>query len=436
MNETILIVDDEEEMCLSLREILTARGYRCLYTTDTRNVGALLEKNSVDLAIIDIRMPGLDGIGLLRRLRDESVSIPVIMITGYPSIDNAVKAMKYGASNFYVKPLKIKMLLEEISHIFESRRNRRVALEEEKLITENPRMRDIMRNARKVAPTEAAVLIQGESGTGKELVASFIHRHSGRKGPFVKVNCAAIPDTLLESELFGHERGAFTDARCLRKGKFEMADEGTLFLDEIGDMSVNTQPKILRVLQDKEIERLGGNRVYRIDTRIISATNKNVEDMVKAGLLREDLFYRLSVVAIELPPLRERKEDIMLLAEHFIDRFNRQYNRTVRALSDEVRQIFMQHDWPGNLRELKNCIERAVIFSEGEVLETDYLALQYRNLSSHYEIASFHDLEYSMNRAIISEALKMCNGNKQKAARLMNIHRKTLYNRMKKLGME
>jgi two-component system response regulator AtoC len=435
-NHTVLVVDDEEEMCLSLQEIVFSHGYPCVYTTNPAEVAGVLDSRDVHLVIMDIKMPGMGGIDLLKSIRKDNRHLPVIMITGYPSIENVVKAMKYGALNVYVKPLKIKKLMSEIRQVFDSLRIRKQWCDDTLIVTENPRMRELMKNIGKVAPTDATVLITGESGTGKELIASHIHRNSARSDkPLIRVNCAAIPDSLLESELFGHERGAFTNAVTDRTGKFELADGSTIFLDEIGDMSIRTQPKILRVLQDRTFERLGGNQVCRIDTRIISATNRDIGGLIERGLFREDLFYRLSVVNVELPPLRERREDLLPLSSYFIREFSRQYDRSVDRLSEEVKTIFIRHHWPGNIRELKNCIERAVIFCEGDVIEIDHLASQYRELGINYETNSFHDLQESMNRAIIAEALKKSGGNRQQAAQLLNITRKTLYNRMKKLGM-
>jgi len=436
-SRTVLVVDDEKEMCLSLKEILESRGYECLYVTNPGDVAGIMFSRTIDLVLMDIKMPGMSGIDLLKAIRKNHGRIPIVMITGYPSVENVVKAMKYGALNVFVKPLKIQTLLSEVERLFSSRRNLTGRLEDELIMTENPVMRGIMKNIEKAAPTDAAILISGESGTGKELVASFIHRKSVRRDrPLVKVNCAAIPDTLLESELFGHERGAFTDAVDEHAGKFELANGGTIFLDEIADMSVKTQPKILRVLQEKTFERLGGNRIYNTDIRIISATNRDIRDLIERGLFREDLYYRLSVVTIELPPLRERREDLLPLVDHFIDKFNVQYGRSVRGVSEEVKSVFMKHDWPGNIRELKNCVERAVIFSEGDTIETAHLGSQYRELGVGYAMNTLDNLQESMNRAIISEALKMSGGNREQAAKLLNITRKTLYNRMKKLEME
>lgn len=437
MEYRILIVDDEEEMCISLSMFLSSKGYRTLYATDSMKVQDLLLSTHVDLIIMDIKMPRLGGIDLLKNIKERDRSIPIIMITGFPSIENAVLAMKYGALNFYVKPLRLHALLDEISQVLNVQRKRKQGFaDEHRMITESQCMAAILMSLTKVAPTDATVLIVGESGTGKELAARYIHQNSDRRdGPFVKVNCAAIPDTLIESEMFGHEKGAFTDAKTSREGKFELANHGTIFLDEIGDMSLTTQPKILRVLQEKRFERLGGNKDFALDVRFITATNKDLSTLIEDGLFREDLYYRISVVIIDLPPLRERKEDILPIAQYFMSFYNQVYGSSIKEISEEVKQIFIQHDWPGNIRELKNCMERAIIFCEGDTIGINDLAAQYKNLMADYEAGDFQDLQNSLSRAVIMEALKKSAGNKKKAARLLNIHRKTLYNRMKKLGI-
>jgi DNA-binding NtrC family response regulator len=431
---TILIVDDEREMCVSLSEILRCQGFETLIATDPQAVPALLRKNRADLAIMDIRMPQLPGIDLLKLLKHEQPSLPVIMITGYPSVENAVRSMRYGALNFFVKPLPIQELLREIRQLADS--PARGGGGEDRTVTRNPRMLRILEEVERVAPTGAAVLITGETGTGKELIASAIHARSRRvERPFVKLNCASIPDTLLESELFGHEKGAYTDAADRHIGKLEAADRGTLFFDEIGDMTARTQAKLLRVLQDGEFQRLGGMETLRTDVRILAATNQDIERLLAQGSFREDLFYRLSLVRIEVPALRERKDDLELLLEHFLDRFNHCYSRDVRGFAPEARDIFYRHNWPGNVRELKNCVERAVIFCDSQTIGVEHLQAQYRRLGE----SSFpHELEGArerLNREMIAEALARSQGEKQKAAALLHISRKTLYNRMKKLGM-
>jgi len=437
---SILIVDDEEELGASLAEILSSNGYDASFTTNPLNVPVLLHSGSIDLVIMDVKMPQMSGIDLLRSVKKENRRIPIIMITGYPSIESAVQAMKYGALNFYVKPLDVRALLEEIQQVVQIQRSRseeRTSIDQHEIITKNREMKAVIENVKKAAPTDAPVIISGESGTGKELVANFLHYSSARReGAFIKVNCAAIPDNLLESELFGHEKGAFTDAKERHIGKFELSSGGSIFLDEIGDMSLKTQSKILRVLQEKKFERLGGKQLFTTDTRVISATNKDIHRLIQSGLFRDDLYYRLSVITIELPPLRKRKDDIMPLLGYFLGCFNKMYGKEINFLSGEVKKIFLTHSWPGNVRELKNCVERAVIFCEGDTIEVDDLSLQYREIIFDQELSHFQEMYRSLSREMITEALRKTGGSKQKAAELLKVNRKTLYNKMKKLGMK
>jgi len=434
---TVLIVDDEKEMCLSLSEIFSSHGFSSVTATDPLEVPALIEKHRVGLILLDIHMPQQSGIDLLKLIKSRDRSLPIIMITGYPSIENAVESMRYGAHNVFVKPFKIRELVKEIEQIRDSRARAGADEGEASLVTGNPGMLRILTEIDRVAPTDAPVLITGESGTGKELVAGAIHRRSTRRdGPFIKVNCASIPDTLLESEMFGHEQGAFTDAVRRHIGKLELANRGTLFLDEIGDMTLSTQPKLLRVLQDGEFQRLGGVETFRSSARIIAATNNDVGELMGKKGFREDLFYRLSVVTIHLPALRERKDDIERLLSHFLGVFNRKYSRDIASVSESVRDILYRHEWPGNIRELRNCIERAVIFCDSHELREEHLPAQYMKLRDQGFPDSLESIYEKLSRQRISEALAKSSGEKQKAAKLLNISRKTLYNRMKKLGME
>jgi DNA-binding NtrC family response regulator len=387
MRSRILIVDDEEEMCLSLSELLSSQGYHASYAVDSRQVRTLLNSNPIDLIIMDVKMPYMSGLDLLKAVGKDNNPVPVIMITGYPSVENAVRAMRYGALNFYTKPIRIKELLKEVRQLLGTGGTRREKVVQDKatIDTKNPRMIKLVENIKKVAPTDVPVILMGESGTGKEHAANILHRFSRRKDkPLIKVNCAAIPDNLLESELFGHEKGAFTDAVYSREGKFEISNGGSIFLDEIGDMSLNTQSKLLRVLEEKKFERLGSNRVLTTDTRVMSATNKDLAELIAEGRFREDLYYRLSVVTIELIPLRERREDIMLLTDFFLSYFNTVYGKSIRSVSEEVKQIFMNHEWPGNVRELMNCVQRAVIFCEGETIEMEDLSSQYSTVCTDF----------------------------------------------------
>ncbi len=436
----VLIVDDEIEMCLSLSELLTSHGYRARHTTLPEEVPGLLVEDPPDLIIVDVKMPVMDGIALLKEVKERDRSIPIIMISGFASAENVVRAMRYGAMNFYEKPLRIPELLNEVEQLARTNGLRRrvepLLPPSFRVWSVNPRMREIFRTIDKVGPTDASVVITGESGTGKELVADALHALSHRSAkPFVKINCAAIPETLLESELFGHEEGAFTGAHKMHRGKFELADGGSLFLDEIGDLSLDTQAKLLRVLQERALTRVGGSRAVKADVRIIAATNKNIAQMIAAGTFREDLFYRMSVISIALPPLRERREDIGLLAGYFLLQFNEQYSKQIQGLSPGVRQVLLAHNWPGNVRELKNCIERAVIFCETTELTVDDLPRQYTDyaVSGQATLANAYE---SVSRQMILDALEKSDGVKHKAAEILRIHRKTLYNKMKKLGLE
>ncbi|MDC7232447.1 MAG: sigma-54 dependent transcriptional regulator [Spirochaetales bacterium] len=436
----ILIIDDEEEMCLSLSEIFSARKYSVLTATDPLDVLPLLEKETADLILMDVRMPGLGGVSLLKMIREIYPETGIIMMSGYASTENIVQCMKYGAINFYEKPLNIPELINEAEEYLNKHSSSALeAHDSDELVSETKAMKDIFQIIRTAAPTDAPVIITGESGTGKERIANGVHSFSQRSsGPYVKLNCAAIPDSLLESELFGHAEGAFTDARRNREGKFEVAHGGTLFLDEIGDMSLNTQAKLLRVLQEKEFERLGSNELIKADIRIVAATNKNIPEMIKNGDFREDLFYRISVINIHLPPLRDRKKDIPLLCESFLKLFSSSYGKDVKELSPEVKEMFLAHDWPGNIRELKNVIERSVIFCQSGTVAKENLPKQYREMNIPVlkgEEKPLEALYQDLSRQAISDALVRAGGSKSKAADLLGIHRKTLYNRMKKYGL-
>lgn len=439
MDYTILLIDDELEMCLSLSDVLNAKEYATRYTTNPLEVTCILENEKVDLIIMDIKMPEMGGIDLLKVVKKHDPSIPVMMITGYPTVENAVRAMKYGAINFYTKPLKLSEMLKEIHELAanSSRKKRDKQDLKYTIITNDPVMQDILETIEKASPTTAPVLITGESGTGKELVANSLQHLSPRANrPFIKVNCAALPDELLESELFGHERGAFTGALKERKGRFELADKGTIFLDEIGDMSLKTQAKILRVIQEQEFEHVGGTRTIKTDIRIITATNKDLKKLIEQEKFREDLYYRLSVITIHLPPLRERPNDILPLTEYFIDQYNEVYNKQIQGISEEVQWFFRSHKWPGNVRELKNCIERAVIFCQQNIIGVKNLAAQYKEIIEHPLVNDYEKAFESLNREIILDALSKSKGVKKKAADLLNIDRRTLYTRMKKLGLK
>ncbi len=433
---TILIVDDEYEVCLSLSEVLTSKGYNTLFQENPLKVMDVLKKNKIDLIIMDIKMPQMNGIDLLKIIKKELIHIPIIIISGYATVDNAVKAMKYGAINLYTKPIELPELLSEIEQLSINIQNKQNNIYDSKIITHNKEMHKILDLMKKAAPTDAPVLITGESGTGKELIASSLHNLSQRKNkPYITINCAAIPDSLLESELFGHEKGSFTDAKSQRKGKFEIAASGSIFLDEIGDMSLKTQAKMLRVLQEKQFSRIGGSELIKANSRVIAATNKNLTEMIKQGSFREDLYFRCSVITLHLPPLRERKEDIISLTEYFLSHFNRVYSKNIKSISNDVQTILLEHKWTGNIRELKNFIERAVIFSDTNIIDMKNIPSQYKTIITNKN-ENLDEKFKEISKNMILEALAKTNGIKKKAASLLNINRKTLYNRMKKLEIK
>jgi DNA-binding NtrC family response regulator len=434
----ILIIDDELEMCLSLAELLESRGYRSRYATGTEAAGNLLSSDIFDLVLLDIRMPDGNGVDFLNTIQTTR-QVPVIMISAFASVENVVKAMKYGAVNFYSKPIDMPALLEEIKKISTGKDGGPGNPDgSPAILTRTPGMGEIFKLMEKAAPTDVPVIITGESGTGKELAANTIHSLSSRQGaPLIKLNCAAIPESLMESELFGHERGAFTDARERRKGKFEQAVGGTIFFDEIGELNTGTQAKLLRVLQEKEFERLGGSETITADVRVLAATNKNLRKMVADGSFREDLYYRLSVITLELPPLRARQEDVPVLTTYFLKMFNRRYGKKIEDIDEKTKRLFSSHDWPGNIRELKNCLERAVIFCEGKQITLSDLPKQYSEAALERNLTGMvlEEATDNLTRELIQDALDRSGGQKQLAAEILNIHRKTLYNKMKKLGM-
>ena len=434
----VLVVDDEEEMCSSLVELFQDEEFHAFATTDPVAVLDLLFHTHIDLILMDIRMPEIGGVNLLQSVKEQHPHIPVIMITGYPSVETAVRAMKYGAVNYYTKPLKLNKLLQEMRQLLLNK-NRIGPKHEQQttFVARDPSMVRIMETIQRAAEVDAPVLITGESGTGKELVAEAIHAGSSRRvKPFVRVNCAAIPETLIESELFGHEAGAFTDAKSQRKGRFELADQGTLFLDEIGDMSLSTQARILHALQEKTFERVGGGESITTEARFVAATHRDLRHMIDTGQFREDLYYRLAVITIHVPPLRERGNDIEHLVDYYLEFFSRKYEKIVTAVASDVRIFFRRHDWPGNVRELRNCIERAVIFASDGKITFSHLPAQYEKLMNEERPVPQESELLKLNKEIIRDALSRSGGVKARAADLLNISRKTLYNRMKRLGME
>jgi two-component system nitrogen regulation response regulator NtrX len=381
MSARILVIDDEPAIRDTMRMIFEYEGHEALLAASGQEGLTLAERESPDLVFVDVKMPGLDGLEVLGRLRAQNESLPVVVFSAHGTAATALEAGRLGAFRFIEKPLSKDYVLDavreglELSALKSENRTLRTALEgRHQLVGESPAMRRIFDQMRRAAPSAATVLILGESGVGKELVARGIHRQSLRaRERFVQVNCAAIPEELIESELFGHERGAFTGATEKQVGKFEMADRGTIFLDEVGDMSPKTQAKVLRVLQEGEVERLGSSRTIKVDVRVIAATNKDLEEEIEQGRFREDLYFRLSVIPIFVPPLRERTEDIPALVQHFVGRFSREINRRPARFSPSAIEALCQARWRGNVRELGNVVERLLIMTDGDAIEADHV---------------------------------------------------------------
>ncbi len=445
--QTILVVDDERAHRVMLRAHLEDAGYQVLEAADGEKALEAAASQTVDLVLMDVVMPRQDGMATLPRLRALLPATPVLMMTAYGSIESAVEALKGGAEDYLPKPLDMEEVLIKIQrHLKAAGLARRVQDQAERLgerfdfsalIGQSPPMLKLKETLSVVAPSEATVLITGESGTGKEVAAQIIHQNSRRQdGPMVKINCAALPESLLESELFGHEKGAFTGAVARREGRLKAADTGTMFLDEIGEMSPSTQAKLLRALQEGEYTPLGSNKVYKADVRVIAATNRDLTQAVKDGQFREDLYYRLNVVNIEMPPLRARGEDIMALAEHFLKSFNQKNHRDLRGFTPETRQRLLAHPWPGNVRELINVVERAVIMAPGPLIEAGDLPapLQDGGAGGRAELRAGMTIE-DMERALIERTLEATGGNRTQAAEMLGITRKTLQNKIKEYGL-
>jgi DNA-binding NtrC family response regulator len=454
----ILIVDDEKQIRRILSVLLTEHGYDVAEAESGEEALALQPEFQPQVVLLDLSLPGIDGLETLRRLHERDPRIDCLMMTAYGTIRSAVEAMRRGAFDYLTKPFDNDELLLIVSRALELRRlNAEVeALRNElearygfsEIIGISPQMQEVFRVMAKVARVDATVLIVGESGTGKELVARAIHRRSTRAaGPFVAVNCSAVPQTLIESEFFGHEKGAFTDARASRPGKFEQADGGTLFLDEIGDLSVEAQAKLLRALQDRQITRLGARRPTPVDVRVIAATNKDLERAVREGAFREDLYWRINVVSITLPPLRQRREDLPLLLDHVLDRFNRELGLAVKSIAPEARRLLLEYDWPGNVRELENTLCQAMILCDEDVLMVSDLPPRIRGELPEGPISSSSDLNKlkladavreatdRLEKMMIQARLAEHKGNRTATAEGLGISRKTLFNKMRQYNL-
>ncbi len=446
----ILIVDDEESHRMMLRAVLTDEGYAVAEASDGAEAVTAVEKEAFDLILLDIRMTTMDGIEALTEIRKISPLVPVLIMTAYSSVKTAVEALKAGAFDYLTKPLDIeelKILMEKALEHYHLREENMVLKERlgdrfdlSRIIAGSVKMKGLLGTLSLVAPSDATVLIMGESGTGKEVVANAIHQNSPRAGrPFVKVSCAALPETLLESELFGHEKGAFTGAVTRREGRFQLAHGGTIFLDEVGEISPSVQTKLLRVLQEKEFEPLGSARTVKVDIRVIAATNRDLEAEVRNSRFREDLFYRLNVVPLLVPPLRERKEDIPLLAEHFLTVYREKNRKPLKAVSGKAMDLLVRYEWPGNVRELENCIERAVIMARDDVVVPADLPPQIQMLKPEGGADGF-DFPYGvsleeMEKALIVKTIEETGGNRTRTAEILGINRRTLQNKLKLYGI-
>ncbi len=446
----ILIVDDEENIRKSLKMILEYEGYVIYEAANGVEAKEHLEEHpEIDLVLLDIKLPDMDGLALLAEIKKQPLSPEVIMISGHGTIPMAVEATKLGAFDFLEKPLHRERILLSLNHALESRELRSAFQDIKKraekryqLIGEHPLMKNLKEQILKIAPTNATVLIQGESGTGKELVARAIHSNGLRaEESFVQVNCAAIPEELIESELFGHEKGAFTGATERQVGKFELADGGTIFLDEVGDMSLRTQSKVLRVLEEGEIQRVGSSKIIKVDVRVIAATNKDLNKEMKEGRFREDLYFRLNVVPIYVPPLRERKEDIPLLVDYFCRVFSEENNFKLKKFSPEALDAMMRYSWKGNVRELKNLVERLIIMNDRDVISIndlpDYIVGEKEfYLPDLKKVVTLKDFRDEAEKTFILYKLKANNWNISKTAREIDTPRSNLYKKLEQYGIK
>jgi DNA-binding NtrC family response regulator len=448
--ERVLVVDDEYLIRWSLQQNLAKEEYDVLTAESGEEALRLAEEQSPDLVLLDIHLPGIDGIRVLEKLKHDNPELPVIMITAFGMVETAVAAMKLGAFDYIAKPFNLDDVRLTVRKAMENARLKsevarlRSAQHRgggfEAIVGRSPRMREVLDLATKVAASSATtVLLQGESGSGKDLLAKSIHLASSRaEKPYMDINCASIPENLLESELFGHERGAFTDARTQKKGLFELADGGTILLDEVGEMRIDLQAKLLRVIEEKRFRRVGGVKDLAMDVRIVAASNRDLEEERRAGRFREDLYYRLKVIPIHIPPLRERREDILPLVEHFLGRYNVEFGKGIRGLAPDAAEAVMAYGWPGNVRELKNVVERGVILESGDQLHLDTLPPEMRGrthadqpAAAHGEVRHLEDLEQEM----LGRAMAKAGGNQTRAAQLLGITRDTLRYKLKKHGL-
>ncbi|HTR24548.1 MAG TPA: sigma-54 dependent transcriptional regulator [Terriglobales bacterium] len=447
---TILIIEDEAKMRRLLELNLGEAGFKTLSAGEAETGLKLLGSEPVDLVLTDLKLPGMSGLVFLQTAKQQNPELPIVVMTAFGSVETAVEAMKAGASDYVLKPFSLEemrmVVRKELDHsrLQEENRSLREALGQKyshpNIVARSAKMQEVLATVERVAPTNSTVLLGGESGVGKDLIARAIHEKSRRAaGPFVKINSTAIPENLLESELFGYEKGAFTGAATSKPGKFELADRGTLFLDEIGDVPAATQVKLLRVLQEREFERLGGTRTIKVDVRLLAATNRDLRAALEQGTFREDLYYRLNVVPIDIAPLRERKEDIPDLATLFLARFAKDSGRSLTGIASAAMQVLLGHYWPGNVRELQNVIERACALAAGPELRVDDIqldVLRHRAGSANERFLPDGMTLDQWEDEMIREALKRAGGNKSQAARLLGLSRNALRYRLSKIGIE
>ena len=444
--KNILIAEDERTLREGLSQAFTEGGFKVVEASNGREALEKLERQVFDLVVTDLKMPGGDGMEVLKRARTLNEQTLVIIMTAFGSVDGAVEAIKEGAYDYIQKPFSIDELDVKIQRAFEHNRLVRKVTYlgsspgDEGIVGESASMKEIFITIEKVASSNATVLINGETGTGKELIAEAIHRNSQRRdNNFVKMNCASITDTLLESELFGHEKGAFTGADRQRIGRFELANDGTLFLDEVGNMSPSTQAKVLRAIQEQEFERVGGNRTLKVDVRLIAATNIDLTAAIRDGKFREDLYYRLNVVNLHVPPLRDRRDDIPPLARHFLLSLGRELKRPVKGFSDAALEMLMRHDWPGNVRELENTLERAVLMADSDTITEKDLSILQRSAGGEFEPRPVVDRQLlnleALEKEAVLEALRRCNWVQKEAAKLLGVSSRVMNYKIHKFGI-
>ncbi len=439
----VLVVDDEEPFRRLLKKELSRKGFSVEVAPDGESALNLVKNDYFDVILLDIVMPGMDGITVMKKMMKDSSSPAIIVLTGRATVETAVEAMKSGAYDYLTKPYKLDELMIIINRAYEYRRlqirNRQLQQElsrkeyAEEFVFKSSVMKEILNMVKKIAPTDSTVLITGESGTGKEMIANLIYRYSNRRdSPFVALNCATLSENLIESELFGYEKGAFTNAFQTKYGIVEVADKGTLLLDEIGEMPLSLQAKLLRFLDSGEFRRVGGNKTLRADVRVITSTNRDLHELVRRGEFRQDLYYRLNVINIKIPPLRERKEDIPELSRYFLQKYTQKLSKSIKGIEESAMDILMRYDWPGNVRELENIIERAVILTDTDFIRADDISIPAINTEIKTSLNSLEEIE----RAHILKVLEETEWNQSRASKLLGIDRKTLYLKLKRYGIK